>query len=136
MQPDKITLEIATPDRLVLSEDVEEVILPSIEGYFGVRPGHAPLLAQLDVGEISYRAAGQEFQLACSGGFAEIQAGTVSVLATTAEKAEEIDLDRAQLSQKKAEEELSGNPDPDRFAQVELQLKRALSRVRAQAKAH
>jgi len=136
MQPDKITLEIATPDRLVLSESVEEVILPSIEGYFGVRPGHAPLLAQLDVGEISYRAAGQEFHLACSGGFAEIQAGNVSVLATTAEKAEEIDLERAQLSKKKAEEVMSGTPEPDLFAQAELRLKRALSRARAHAKGH
>lgn len=136
MQPSKITLEIATPDRLVLSEGVDEVILPSVDGYFGVRPGHAPLLAQLDAGEISYRAAGQEFHLACSGGFAEVQAGSVSVLATTAERAEEIDLDRAKLSLQKAEAALSAQPEADSFAQAELRLKRALSRIRAHGKAH
>jgi F-type H+-transporting ATPase subunit epsilon len=135
MQPDKITLDIATPDRLVLSEGVDEVMLPSVEGYFGVRPGHAPLLAQLDVGEISYRAAGKEFHLACSGGFAEVQAGSVSVLATTAERGEEIDLDRARLSLKRAEEEMGTHPDPDSFAEAELRLKRAMSRIRAHEKA-
>ena len=136
MYPEKITLEIATPDRLVLSEGVEEVVLPSVEGYFGVRPGHAPFLAQLDAGEITYRAAGKEFHLACSGGFAEVQAGGVSVLASTAEKAEEIDVERAKLSQKKAEELLKGSPEPDAFARAELRLKRALSRISAHGKAN
>ena len=131
----KITLEIATPDRLVLSEGVDEVILPSVEGYFGVRPGHAPLLAQLDIGEISYREGNEERHLACSGGFAEVQAGSVYVLATTAEKAEEIDLERAKKSQAKAEKVMGGDADPDSFARAELRLKRALSRLSAQAKA-
>lgn len=136
MQTKMITLEIATPDRLVLSEGVDEVILPSVNGYFGVRPGHAPLLAQLDAGEISYRAAGKEFHLACSGGFAEVQAGSVSVLATTAERAEEIDLDRARLSKQEAEAVLRAQPETDSFAQAELQLKRAVSRIQAHSKAH
>jgi F-type H+-transporting ATPase subunit epsilon len=131
MLPDKLRLEIATPDHLVLTEGVDEVILPSVEGYMGVRPGHAPLLAALDVGEISYRIGSEEKYLACSGGFVEVLSDSVSILATTAETAEEIDLERAQRARERAEGHLKGDPSEHDFARAEVALKRAISRIGA-----
>lgn len=129
MLPEKLRLEIATPDHLVLTEGVDEVILPSVEGYMGVRPGHAPLLAALDVGEISYRIGTEERYLACSGGFAEVLADSVSILAETAERAEEIDLERAERARERAEGRLKADPGPDEFKRAEVALKRAMSRI-------
>ena len=130
MSPDKITLEIATPDRLVLSEEIDEVILPSIDGYMGVRPGHAPLLAALDVGEISYRRGSEERLLACSGGFAEVQGDSVSILAETAEPAEEIDVERAKQAQQRAAELMNADLSENEFKRAEVSLKKAVSRLR------
>lgn len=134
MLPDKLNLEIATPDRLVLSEGVDEVILPSVEGYMGVRPGHAPLLAQLEVGEITYRAGAEERFLACSGGFVEVLADGVSVLATTAEPAEEIDLERAESARERAEKRLESSDGDIDFRRAEVALKRAMSRIRVRGR--
>lgn len=130
MQPEKLRLEIVTPDHLVLTEGVDEVILPSVEGYMGVRPGHAPLLAALDVGEISYRIGSEEKYLACSGGFAEVLADSVSILAETAEPAEEIDVERAEKARERAEGRLKAEPAEDEFKRAEVALKRAISRIR------
>ena len=130
MLPEKLTLEIVTPERLVLSEAVLEVVLPSIEGYMGVRPGHAPLLAKLDVGEISYRTdAGQKY-LAVSAGFAEVLQGSISILAETAEPAEEIDVERAQRSRESAETLLKSQLSGQEFLRAELRLKKAIGRIR------
>jgi len=134
MLPEKLRLEIATPDRLVLTEGVDEVILPSVEGYMGVRPGHAPLLAQLDVGEITLRVGGKERFLACAGGFAEVLAGSVSILAQTAEMAEEIDVERAERSRAKAEKLLAGDLSPYDSALAEMRLKKAVSRIRVRSR--
>jgi F-type H+-transporting ATPase subunit epsilon len=130
MLPDKIRLEIATPDRLVLSQEIDEVILPSVEGYMGVRPGHAPLLAALDVGEISYRSGAEQHLLACSGGFVEVRADSVSILAETAEPAEEIDVERAERAKKRAEERLGADLSDSEFKRAEVSLKKAVSRLR------
>ena len=127
--PDKLQLEIVTPERSVLTEQVDEVVLPSLEGYMGVLPGHAPLLAQLDVGEVSYRVGQQRKYLAISGGFAEVQRGSVSVLARTAELSEEIDLERARRAKEKAESALKGELPAEQFRQFEVRLKRAISRI-------
>ena len=127
---DKLQLEIVSPDRSVLAEEVEEVVLPSVEGYFGVLPGHAPLLAQLGVGEVSYRVGTTRRYLAISGGFAEISRSAVHVLARTAERAEEIDLERAMRSKERAEAELKrGGEAPDVLRRAEVRLQRALSRI-------
>jgi F-type H+-transporting ATPase subunit epsilon len=126
---DKLQLEIVTPERSVLTEQVDEVVLPSLEGYMGVLPGHAPLLAQLDVGEVSYRVGQQRKYLAISGGYAEVQRGSVSVLARTAELSEEIDLERAQRAKERAESALKGDLPSDEFRHFEVRLKRALSRI-------
>jgi F-type H+-transporting ATPase subunit epsilon len=129
MLPDKLRLEIVTPDHEVVTETVDEVILPSVEGYLGVRPGHAPLLARLDAGEISFRVGSTEKYLACSGGYAEVLADTVSVLAETAEPAEDIDLERAERARARAEERLKTDLAEQDFRRATVALKRAVSRI-------
>ena len=89
--PTKIRLEIVTPERLLLSEEVDDVTLPGSEGYLGILPGHLPLLTMLGVGVLSYRQGGQKYHFAVSGGFAEVLGDRVIVLAETAGALEEID---------------------------------------------
>ena len=125
----KLKFEVATPERLVIDSNVDEVVLPSVEGYMGVRPGHAPLLAKLDAGEIAYRSGSDTKYVATSGGFAEVLREGVRVLAETAEPAEEIDIERAQRSKTKAEELIKTEKSPDLFQRAEVRLKRAISRI-------
>lgn len=126
---DKVRLEIVTPERAVLSDPVDEVVLPSVDGYMGVLPGHAPLLAQLDAGEVSYRVGNERHFLAISGGYAEILRDSVSVLARTAERAEEIDVNRAKKAKDRAASALKQDLPPDEFRKAEVRLKRAISRI-------
>ena len=128
----KLRFEVATPERLVIDDSVDEVVLPSVEGYMGVRSGHAPLLAKLDVGEISYRLGNDTKYVATSGGFAEVLRDSVRVLAETAEHAEEIDVERALRSKAKAEEQLKTEKAPESFQRAEVRLKRAISRIQTQ----
>ena len=126
---DKLKFEVATPECLVIDDSVDEVVLPSVEGYMGVRIGHAPLLAMLEVGQISYRLGKDTKFVATSGGFAEVLRNSVRVLAETAEPAEEIDVERAQRSKAKAEELLKTEKSPDLFQRAEVRLKRAISLI-------
>ena len=93
---DRITLEIATPTRLVVAETVDEIVIPGSQGYFGVLPGHAAFLTTLGIGELMYRIGRDEHYLAVAGGFAEVRNDKVIVLADTAERPEEIDRTRAE----------------------------------------
>src|SRR5438105_15616889 len=111
---ERITLEVATPSRLVIAEQVDEVVVPGIEGYFGVLPGHAALLATLGIGEITYRIGREEFHLAAAGGFAEVRNDKVIILADMAERPDEIDRARAERARERAEQRLTGR------AQVEV----------------
>ncbi len=106
--PDRLQLELATPTRLVVAEEADEVVVPGSDGYFGVLPGHAPLLALIGVGEVMYRAGRTERYLAVSGGFAEVGPDHVTILAEAAERPEEIDAGRAQVARERAESELTG----------------------------
>ena len=124
-----LELEIVTPNRRVLAERVAEVILPSEDDYLGVRPGHAPLLARLDVGEVSYRKDGEECFLALSGGFAEVLRTGVSILAKGCEPADEIDLARAEKSKERAEKRVKAQISDTNFDRAELSLKRAINRI-------
>ena len=126
---EKFQLEIVSPDRSVLTEGVEEVVLPSVEGYFGVLAGHAPMLAQLAVGEVSYRLGQKRKHLAISGGYVEVLRGSVHVLARTAERAQEIDLERAMRAKEQARAALERDLGPDEFRRAEVRLQRALSRI-------
>ena len=128
---DTFQLEITTPDRSVLNEQVHEVVLPGVEGYFGVLAGHAPMLAQLGVGEVSYRVGTTRRYLAISGGYAEVLRDAVHVLARTAERSDEIDLERAMRAKERAEAELKRELPPDEMRLAEVRLQRALSRIGA-----
>ena len=130
---DKLDMEVVTPERRVIAETVEEVILPGTEGYLGVRPGHAPLLTGLSVGELAYRVGDTFRYVAVSGGFVEVLRHRVSVLAETAERAEEIDVERAENARKRAEDRLASSSDTA-FERASAKLKRAVTRIQVHGK--
>jgi len=132
----KLELQIVTPERRVLAEEVDEVVLPSVEGYFGVRPGHAPLLARLGVGQLSCNQGKDVKLMAISGGFAEVLRTGVTVLAVTCEPVDEIDVDRAKQAQQRAEERLESDHAEVDFRRAEASLARALNRISASSRSH
>jgi F-type H+-transporting ATPase subunit epsilon len=105
--PTKLTLEIVTPDRALLREEVDEVVVPGAEGELGILPGHTPLLATLKVGELWYRQGQEKHYLAIAFGFVEVLPGRVTILAQIAERAQEIDVTRAERAKRRAEERLA-----------------------------
>jgi F-type H+-transporting ATPase subunit epsilon len=127
--PEHIHLVIVTPERQLFNGVVDQVTVPSTQGCLGILPGHAPLLAELGIGNISYRIGDQLEQFFCSWGFAEVLPDRVVLLAQTAEAASEIDEQRAAQAKARAEQRLSSkNPDLD-FARAQLALLRAISRL-------
>ena len=133
--PTKLTLEVVTPERALVSEQVDEVQLPGAEGYFGVLPGHTPLLATLQVGELWYRVGQEKRYLAVAFGFAEVLPDRVTVLAQLAERPEDIDVPRAQASKKRAEERI-GKPLTDvDFERARVALMKSLIRLQVAARA-
>lgn len=127
-----IRLELVTPERLLLSEEVDEVVLPGYEGEFGVLPGHTQLLAILNVGILWYRKGSAINKIALGGGFAEVTHDRIVVMAETAERADEIDLERAQRARDRAEARLKElSLDDETYAKAYAQLQRALVRMAA-----
>jgi F-type H+-transporting ATPase subunit epsilon len=126
--PTTIALEIVTPDRSLVREDVDEVELPGSEGYFGVLPGHTPLLSMLKVGELWYRIGQEKRYLAVAGGFVEVLPDRVTVLAQVGERAEDIDVARAEAAKRRAEERLANPMDVD-LDRARFALARALVRI-------
>src|SRR5438034_11030978 len=110
--PTDIELEVVTPDRPVVRGTVIDVSLPGKDGYLGILPGHAPLLSELKAGELSYTQQGLTHYVAVSWGFAEVLPDRVIVLVHTSERAEEIDLQRAQRARQRAEGRLGKVSDP------------------------
>jgi F-type H+-transporting ATPase subunit epsilon len=130
---DMLSLEIVTPERLLVREDVTAVQVPAANGYLGILPGHAPLLAELGTGFLNYDAGGKRRYLAIHGGYLEILADRVRLLATGAERAEEIDVERAKAALKKAQEEmLNASLGMDPFAALGA-MERAQARLDAAA---
>jgi F-type H+-transporting ATPase subunit epsilon len=133
MLPDSIELIIVTPERQLLRETVVEVTLPGADGQLGILPGHAPLITELGIGELNYRAkgAGESGPIAIISGFAEVLGDRVTVLAETAERPEEIDVSRAEEAKKRAEERLaaaSADPNID-WGRAAIALQRSLIRI-------
>jgi len=128
---DRLHLELNTPTRLVVAEEADEVVVPAITGYFGVLPGHAPLLAVLGVGEVMYRSGRSERYLAVSGGFAEVGPDRVTILADTAERPEEIDTGRAQAARERAESRVAARSGEETdYPRALRALERAQIRLR------
>lgn len=127
----KITLEVVTPERVVLREEVDSFIAPAKEGYLGVLPGHAPLVAELSIGVLTYKADGKQDTAAISGGFMEVAQDKAVLLADTAELAGEIDVDRALRAKQRAEERLAKREPGLDVARAEAALRRSLARLKA-----
>lgn len=130
MGVEKIELEITTPERLVLLETVDQVVLPGSDGYLGVLPGHAPLLTGLRAGEVAYQVGGRYSYLAVSTGFAEVLGNKVSILADTCEPAEEIDLARAERAMEQARKTMADRASELEVRQAGGRLSRALARIK------
>jgi F-type H+-transporting ATPase subunit epsilon len=133
--PTKLTLEIVTPERALVTADVDEVELPGSEGYFGVLPGHTELLASLQVGELWYRIGQEKHYLAVAFGFVEVLPDRVTVLARIAEKAQDIDIARAEAAKKRAEQRVA-NPTADMdFERARVALMKSLIRLQVASSA-
>ena len=126
----KTRLEIVTAERVVFSDDVDEVVAPGVEGQLGILPHHAPLMTMLQPGELRVKKGGEEFSLAISGGFLEVRPDRVIVLADAAERVEEIDIARAEAAKRRAEELLKSRPSEMDMAQTEAALRRSLARLK------
>ena len=134
--PTKIQLHIVSADRMLVNEAVDEVEIPGAEGYFGVLPGHTPVLALLGAGELWYRQGTEKHYLSMAFGFAEIQPDQVTILAQIAELAAEIDLARAEAAKKRAEERLA-RPTVDMDAErARISLLKSLIRIQVAHRAH
>lgn len=126
---DSLQLEIVTPERLVETDVVQEIQIPGKNGYLGILPGHSPLITELGVGEISYKADNMEYHVAVAWGFAEVLADKVTVLAETAERAEDIDVERARKSKERAEQRLTSAGGEVDYQRALVALERANSRL-------
>ncbi|MCL4458554.1 MAG: F0F1 ATP synthase subunit epsilon [Chloroflexi bacterium] len=126
----KIKLEIVTAERLVFSDEVDAVIAPGVEGQLGILPHHAPLLTALQTGELRVRKGDEEVLMAVSGGFMEVRQDKVIILADTAERAEEIDVARAEAARQRALAVLAEKRSAQDIAQSEAALRRSLIRLK------
>ena len=127
--PLKLALEIVTPEGLLLRDEVEEVIAPGEEGYFGVRPGHTPLMATLGLGELSYRKGSAWHRLTCFSGWCEVLPDRVNVLADIGERASDIDVGRAEEARKRAAERMKAIRDEAGYDDAHLAYVRAVTRL-------
>src|ERR1043166_8907592 len=126
---DTFQLEIVTPEKVVVKDAAEEMKIPGKNGYLGILPGHAPLITELAVGEITYRNGGTTHHLSVAWGFAEVLPDKVTILAETAERPQEIDVKRAEEAKAKAEELLKTGKTEEDFTKAEDKLQRAETRL-------
>jgi F-type H+-transporting ATPase subunit epsilon len=136
MMPDAIDLVIVTPEKQLLRENVADVQMPGENGYLGVLPRHAPLMTELGIGELSYHDRGgkESNHIAIIRGFAEVLPDRVTILAETAERAEEIDLQRAKEALARAEKRLAANDPNIDWDRANVALQRALIRIQVATK--
>jgi F-type H+-transporting ATPase subunit epsilon len=127
--PAHLTLEIVSPDRAIAHDQVDEVQVPGTEGYFGVLPGHTPLLAMLQVGQLWYRKGTDKTYLSVGTGVVEVMPDRVIILARTAETPEEIDVDRAKAALKRAEQRLAAGARDLDLERAHLALLKAMTRL-------
>jgi F-type H+-transporting ATPase subunit epsilon len=136
MLPESIELIVVTPERQLLRETVVEVTIPGLDGELGILPGHAPLITELGIGEMRFRTAASDHltMLAILGGFAEVLPDRVTLLAETAELAEEIDLARAEAAKARAEQRLASHDADIDWDRASVSLQRALIRIQVARK--
>ncbi len=127
--PTHLTLEVVTPEGLLLREDVDHVQAPGADGYFGVLPGHTPFLTTLGVGVITYRKGGVDRQLTCFWGFCEVLPDRVNILAEIGERAEDIDRQRAEAAKSRAEARLKAIRDEAGYKDAHDAYVKAVTRL-------
>jgi F-type H+-transporting ATPase subunit epsilon len=127
--PSRLALEIVTPEGLLLRDEVQEVIAPGATGYFGVRPGHTPLMATLGIGEFSYRKDDLWHRLTCFSGWCEVLPDRVNVLADIGERAEDIDVGRAEQALQRSAERMRAIRDEAGYEEVHQAYVRAVTRL-------
>ena len=132
--PTHIDLQVLTPDRGIIRDRVDEVEIPGAEGYFGVLPGHRPMLASLSVGELWYRKGDEKVYLAIALGFAEVLPDRVTIMARLAERAEDIDIDRAESARRRAEERLVRPQSDIDYDRARVALTKSLMRLQVSAR--
>lgn len=136
MLPEKIELEVVTPQRLVLHEDVDSVELPGADGYIGVLPGHAPLLTELGIGVLTYHVDGRAHLLTVMEGYSEVLPDRVIVLAEVSERAAEIDVQRSESALRRAQEQVAKTSGADAdWQRAQAALERATVRIQVASKA-
>lgn len=133
--PTHLQLHIVSHDRALINERVDEVEIPGSEGYFGVLPGHTPLLALLGAGELWYRQGQEKYYLAIAFGFAEVQPEQVTILAQIAERADEIDIARAEAAKKRAEERIARPTTDLDFERARIAMLKSLIRLQVATRA-
>ncbi len=126
---DTFQLEIVTPARLLVKDAAEEAQIPALSGYLGILPGHAPLITELAVGVITYKASGTTHSLSVAWGFAEVLPDKVTILAEAAERPHDIDIERAQEARDRAEQRLKSNDPQVDYTRAEDALQRAETRL-------
>jgi F-type H+-transporting ATPase subunit epsilon len=131
-----IDFTLVTPERSLVHEQVEELQIPGAEGYLGILPGHAPLFSELKVGELGYRIGERWFWLSVARGFVEVLPDQVRVLAETAERAQEIDIERANRAKQRAEERIAKGGEDIDYKRALISLERALIRIQVSRKTH
>ena len=131
--PSSIELQIVTPERMLVHEQVDEVEIPGADGYFGVLPGHTPLLAALSVGELWYRKGQEKTYLSIAYGFAEVLPERVTILAQLAERAEDIDVERAEAARSRASERLGQKSEVD-YERARMALMKSMTRLQVSSR--
>src|SRR5512133_1475805 len=133
--PSHLALEIVTPDRAIVHEQVDEVEIPGSDGYFGVLPGHTPMLALLQVGQLWYRKGAEKIYLSIGSGVVEVMPDRVIIIARTGEKPEEIDVERAKAALQRAEQRLASHARDLDLERARLAVLKALTRLNVATKA-
>jgi F-type H+-transporting ATPase subunit epsilon len=133
--PTHLTLEIVTPDRSLVTEKVDEVEIPGAEGYFGVLPGHTPLLATLQVGELWFRKGNEKYYISIAFGFAEVLPDRVTILAEIAELPDDIDIARAEAAKRRAEERIAKPAVEVDFERARIALMKSIVRIQVSTRA-
>jgi F-type H+-transporting ATPase subunit epsilon len=138
MLPEAIELIVVTPERQLARESIVEITLPGLEGELGILPGHAPLITELGIGELNYRTAGSTgfHSIAVIRGFAEVLQDRVTVLAETAERAQDIDVARAEKAKERAEKRLASHDANVDWDRASIALQRSLIRIQVARKNH
>jgi F-type H+-transporting ATPase subunit epsilon len=132
--PTSIELQIVTPEKMLVREQVDEVEIPGTEGYFGVLPGHTPMLASLAVGELWYRKGQEKIYLSIAYGFCEVLPDRVTILAQLAERAEDIDVTRAEEARKRAEARLTASKGEVDYERARTSLAKSLARLQVSSR--